>query len=212
MSRWALSGALGLLSLGCAAGRQVLEPRVDPAVGALAQPGVAPSKSDYAIQPEDVLQITVFQEPDLTTRARVTSNGEIIVPLLGRVVIAGLTVTQVQETLTQLLAEDYLVNPQVQVFIDATQNPRKVVVTGAVNRPGSYAIPTERPTTLMEAIAMAGGFSKEAAMNHTRIIRIEHGQKQTIRVKVSDIIMKGDKTKDVVVRSNDIVFVPESFF
>jgi polysaccharide export outer membrane protein len=169
--------------------------------------------SEYTVQPEDVLQITVYEEPDLTTKARVASSGEMTFPLLGRVPVAALTVTQVQEKLTTLLAEDYLVNPQVQVFVDTgSSNPRKVVVTGAVNKPGSYAIPAERPTNLIEAIALAGGFSEEAAPNSTRIVRVEDGQQQTIRVRANDVITKGDKTQDVVVRPNDIVFVPESFF
>ena len=165
----------------------------------------------YGIQPEDILEITVYEEPDLTTKSRVTSSGEITVPLLGRVAVMGLTVAEVQEKLTTLWAADYLVNPQVQVFIE-TYHARNVFVTGSVNKPGSYAIPTEQPTTLLEAIAMAGGFSNEAAPNGTRIIRIEEGQEKMITVKVDNIIKKGDKTQDVVVRPSDIIFVPESFF
>ena len=99
-------------------------------------------------------------------------------PLLRTAFLAkgfGLTVAQAQEKLMALLAANYLVAPQVQVFLDTISNPRKVFITGAVNRPGSYTISTDRPTTIMEAIAMAGGFSKEAAVNKTRIIRIENG-------------------------------------
>ena len=171
-----------------------------------------PSTGEYTIQPDDILLITVFEEPDLTTKARVTRSGEMAFPLLGHVAVAGLEVAQVQEKLTTLLAADYLVNPQVQVFVDTTLSSRKVFVTGAVNKPGSYAIPIERPTTLMETIAMAGGFSQAAAPNKTRIVRVEEGQEQTIPVHADDIVKKGDKTQDVAVRPNDIIFVPESFF
>jgi polysaccharide export outer membrane protein len=171
----------------------------------------APSGYGYTIQPEDVLQITVYEEPDLTTRARVTSRGEVTFPLLGNVPVAGLMLEQVQDKLTRLLETDYLVNPQVQVFIESYR-PLNVFVTGSVSRPGSYPIPTERPTTVMEAVAMAGGFSEEAAINKTRIIRIENGLEKTIEVRVNDIITRGDKAKDVVVYANDIIFVPESFF
>jgi len=171
----------------------------------------APSRGAYTIQPEDVLQFTVYGEPDLSTRSRVTSSGEIAFPLLGRVAVADLTVPQVKERLETLLAKDYLVNPQVQVFIES-YHPRNVFVTGAVNKPGSYPIPVEKPTTLMETIAMAGGFSKVAAPNSTRIVRIENGQQRIIYVRANDIIQKGDKNQDVEVRSNDIIFIPESFF
>ncbi len=170
-----------------------------------------PLPNEYALQPDDVLSVTVYQEPDLTTKARVTSTYEIMIPLLGHVSVEGLTATQVQEKLTHLLGEDYLVNPQVQVFVEM-YHPRNVTVTGAVNKPGSYPIATERPTTLMEALAMAGGFSPAASINGTRIIRMDNGVERTITVKVNDIVKHGNKNKDVVVRPNDIIFVPESFF
>lgn len=166
---------------------------------------------EYRVQPEDILQITVYEEPDLTTKVRVAGSGEINFPLLGRVRVAGLSVIEVQEKVTRLLAEDYLVNPQVQVFIES-YHARNVFVTGSVNKPGSYPLPPGKPTTLMEAITMAGGFSKAAAVNGTRIIRIENGHETTINVKANDIMKKGDKAKDVEVRPNDVIFVPESFF
>jgi polysaccharide export outer membrane protein len=165
----------------------------------------------YTIQPEDELQISVYQEPDLTTRTRVSSTYEIVMPLLGRVSVAGLTVTQVQDRLTQLLGADFLVNPQVQVSVES-YHARNVFVTGAVKRPGSYPIPIERPTTVMEILSMAGGFVDGAAVNSTRIIRNERGVERTIEVRAGDIVKKGDKAQDVDVRANDIIFVPESFF
>ncbi|MBI4004240.1 MAG: polysaccharide biosynthesis/export family protein [Candidatus Omnitrophica bacterium] len=184
-----------------------------PAEEAVADPAppLAPATYGYTIQPEDVLRITVFEEPDLATLARVTAAGTITFPLLGHIDVAHLDVTQVQEKLTRLLGEDFLVNPQVHVFIES-YHLQHVFVTGSVNKPGSYPIPTERPTTVMEAVALAGGFSEEAAVNKTKIIRIGEGKEQTIQVRVDDIIKRGDKTKDVVVYANDIVFVPESFF
>ena len=170
-----------------------------------------PAQDEYRVQPDDVLQIDVYEEPDLTTKVRVTGSGEINFPLLGRMYVAGLSVIEVQEKFTQSLGQDYLVNPQVQVFIE-TYHARNVFVAGAVAKPGSYALPTGRPTTVMEAITMAGGFSEDAAINNTRIIRIQEGREQTIPVKVNDIIKKGDKNKDVQVLPNDVIFVPESIF
>ncbi len=166
---------------------------------------------EYKIQPEDILQITVYEEPDLTTKVRVATSGEIIFPLLGRLKVVGLSVMELQEKLTELLASDYLVNPQVQVFIES-YHARDVFVTGAVTKPGSYPLPAGKTMTVMEAITMAGGFSKEAAINGTRIIRIENGKETTLHIRANDIIKKGDKSKDEEVRPNDVVFVPESFF
>jgi len=232
--RWLIVAYLGVTGLGCAtahrhrgeavlpetvveptstANEQQLTASLEAAAQAPGQPTPIepPRVEEYTLQPDDILQITVYEEPDLTTRARVTSSGGIAFPLLGHVGVAGLTVPQVQEKLTQLLAEDYLINPQVQVFIEA-YHLRNVFVTGAVNRPGAYPIPIEKPTTLMEAIAMAGGFSNVAAPNNTRIVRLEEGQQRTLNVRADDIVRKGDKTQDVPVRPNDIIFVPESFF
>lgn len=166
---------------------------------------------DYRIQPEDVIQIAVYEEPELTTRVRVSGSGEVNFPLLGRITVAGLTVGAVQEKVTKALGDDYLVNPQVQVFID-TYHARNVFVTGAVNRPGAYPLDSGKRATLMETIAMAGGFRQDAAMNSIRVIRVTNGKENTFIVKAKDIIQKGDKTKDVEVLSNDVVFVPESIF
>lgn len=173
--------------------------------------GKNPPLEEYRIQSEDILQIGVFEEPNLSTKVRVTTSGEIHFPLLGRLQVAGLSVPELQEKMTRLLAQDYLVNPQVQVFIE-TYHAREVFVTGSVNKPGAYPLPAGKTTTLMEAIALAGGFHERAAVNRTRIIRIENGQEKTINVKANDIIKKGDKSKDAEVRPNDVIFVPESFF
>ena len=171
--------------------------------------GSRPEGGEYTVQPEDVLQVTVFEEPDLTTKVRVIRTGEITYPLLGKVRVAGMTVDQVQEKLTELLERDYLVHPQVQVFID---KPRNVFVSGQVHRPGSYPVSVEKATTVMEVISLAGGFTQDADLNGTRIIRMENGQKKTLRVRLADVVNKGDKGQDTVVQPEDIVFVPESFF
>ena len=166
---------------------------------------------DYHLQPEDILSITVYEQPDLTTRARITSEGKISFPLLGKVKAAGLTVSELKDKIQELLSKDYLVNPQVHVFIEE-YHVKQISVLGAVKSPGRYDMYTERETTLLEAIAMAGGFSDVAAVNHTRIIRSEEGEKSVIQIRITDITKKGQKEKDVALKPGDIVFVPESFF
>ena len=173
-------------------------------------PGASTAPSEYMVQPDDVLLVSVYDEPTLTTRTRVSHVNDINFPLLGRVDITGLTLLKVGQKIAQLLEKDYLVNPQVSIYIESYHASR-IFVTGAVNKPGSYTIPAGQQTTLMEAITMAGGFSKSAAINRTRIIRIENGKEKTINVPANDII-NGDKNKDVQVSSNDVIFVPESFF
>ncbi len=197
-----LAAFFGILSEGVSVAAE--SPSLSPQVQ-------SPTLEEYKIQPEDILQITVYEEPDLTTKVRVTTRGEINFPLLGHLQVTGLSVMELQEKITTLLAQDYLINPQVQIFIE-TYHARDVFVTGAVAKPGSYPLPAGKSTTVTEAITMAGGFSKSASLNGTRIIRNQGGKETTIHVKAGDIVKKGDKSKDVEVQPNDVVFIPESFF
>jgi len=166
---------------------------------------------EYKVETGDVLTITVYEQPDLTTKARVGPKGDITFPLLGNVNLTGLTVSETEEKIESLLKEDYLVNPQVNVFIEE-YHPKKVFVMGFVNQPGEYELFRDRPTTILEAITMAGGFKEGAAQNGTKIIRMEDGQEVTIPVKITDITNKGYKERDIAIKAGDIVVVPESFF
>ncbi len=167
--------------------------------------------SYYKICPEDVLQINVYEQPDLSVKTRVAPNGEITYPLLGNVLVSGMTLGYIEKKIAELLEKDYLVNPQVTVFIEE-YHPKKVYVMGAVEKPGAYDMPKEHPMTAMEAVVLAGGFSKKAAQNDTCVIRAENGGKKKIKVRVTDITRKGEKDKDIPMEENDMVFVPESFF
>jgi polysaccharide export outer membrane protein len=166
---------------------------------------------DYKIETGDVLIITVYNQADLTTKTRVGPNGEISFPLISTVQVGGLTLDEAQKKITSLLAQDYLVNPQVSIFIEE-YHPKKVFVMGFVNKPGEYELFKDRPTTVIEVITMAGGFKEGAAQNGTKIIRKENGAEITIPIKVTDITSKGNKDKDVELKLGDVIVVPESFF
>lgn len=166
---------------------------------------------EYKLQPGDVLRITVHDQPDLTTQTRVTSEGFITFPLLGKIFLRGLTAQQLEFRIKELLEKDYLVSAQVLVFIEA-YHPRQVSVLGEVKTPGKYDMPEEKDLTFLEAIAMAGGFGKDADLDKTQIIRTIDGKKETIKIKVTDITKKGQKEKDIILEPGDIIFIPESFF
>ncbi|MFA5142998.1 MAG: polysaccharide biosynthesis/export family protein [Candidatus Omnitrophota bacterium] len=168
-------------------------------------------RTEYKLQPTDVITITVHGQPDLATKTRITADGYISFPLLGKVSIAGLTVPEVEQKLKESLEKDYLVNAQVLVFIEE-YNARQVSVIGEVKNPGKYELPGEKDMTLMQAIAMAGGFTKFADITKTKVMRIEDGKKKTIVINVKNITEKGDKDKDITLQAEDIVVVPESFF
>ena len=168
-------------------------------------------KPEYKLQPTDVITLNVHGQPDLTNKTRITAEGYITFPLVGKVSVAGLTVPELEQKLKELLEKDYLVNAQVLAFIEE-YNSRQVSVIGEVKSPGKYALPGEKEMTLMQAIAMAGGFTKFADLTKTKVMRSENGEKKTIVINVKSITEKGDKDQDIILRAEDIVVVPESFF
>ncbi|MFA6637163.1 MAG: polysaccharide biosynthesis/export family protein [Candidatus Omnitrophota bacterium] len=166
--------------------------------------------SGYRIGPENVLQIDVYygRDRELSRKVRVSSRGRINFPLLGEVEAAGITVAELEQRLTELLDRDYLVNPQVSVFIEKYST---VSILGQVKEPGSFEI--KGRLSLIELISLAGGFTKIASTNDVRIIRTtSDGTKSTIRVRANDIINRGREEDDIPLEPGDIVTVPESFF
>lgn len=165
----------------------------------------------YKLQPSDVLNITVHGQPDLTTKTRVTTDGYISFPLLGKVTAGGLTVQELEESLKESLEKSYLVNAQVLIFIEQ-YHPRQVSVVGEVTKPGKYDMTEEKDMTLLEMIALAGGFTKDADIKNVKVMRQEDGKQKTIKVNVRDITVKGRKESDIVLKADDVIVVPESFF
>ena len=166
---------------------------------------------EYQIGPENVLQIDVYygKGEKISQKVRVSSRGFINFPLIGEVEVMGLTVTALQDKLTKLLGDDYLVNPQVTVFIEEYST---VSIMGEVKRPGVY--PIKGRLTVMELISIAEGFTKIAAPNKVKVIHTTlDGSKQENVVRVYDIINKDSSDNDnMVLRSGDMVIVPESLF
>ncbi len=158
---------------------------------------------DYRLGPDDSLRVSVYREPELDRKVRISADGFISFPLLGKVKAEGLTTLELENSLKDELKK-YLINPQVSVFITEFST---VTVTGQVKKPGAY--PLKGGLTVIEAIGMAQGFTGSAAQNDVNVMRIEDGGKKTIRVRVADINKRGDKTRDVLLQRGDIVFVPE---
>jgi len=111
---------------------------------------------DYQVGPEDQLAIVIFGQDNLSRELRVNGQGEIAMPLVGVVKVAGLTPQEVQKRLEELYNARFLVNPQITVTVKEFRHQR-VAVTGAVAKPGSYEI--IGPRTLLEVLSLAGGFS-----------------------------------------------------
>jgi polysaccharide export outer membrane protein len=121
-----------------------------------------------------------------------------------------------QQTTTQLRLGDIkkgletteiVLKPNDTIFVEKIG---KVTVLGEVSRPGTFELKDR--LTVLEAIAMAGGFTDVASINSTRIIRAEEGSKKVIRIKVTDITRRGQREKDIELFPGDIIYVPESLF
>jgi polysaccharide export outer membrane protein len=118
--------------------------------------------NDYRIGAKDLLEITVFELPELSQTVRVSEDGSITLSLLGRVEVAGLTAQELEKKLAGLLDKQYTKGAHVTVFIKEYQ---KVSVIGAVGRPGQYEI--VGPTTLLQVIAQAGGLTASPSASRT---------------------------------------------
>lgn len=182
----------------------------DEAVIAAALQQVRAPKTDYKLCGADLLDVTVFQQTDLNRKVRVSQNGTISFPLIGAVKVGGLSVAEAEAVMSRKLA-DYLVNPQVSLFITEYGN-KKIFVLGEVKKPGSYDLPTESRMTVLEAISLAEGFTPVAAPDKTKVIRVADGKNQVFLIVVSDITRNGQKEKDITLEPNDVVYVPQSFF
>lgn len=168
------------------------------------------SENDYTIGGKDVLQIIVFEEVDLSSDGiRVSNDGFITFPLVGRVRVDGLTTHQVERKLTHLLEKDYLVNPQVGVHLKEYSS-KIVNVLGAVKTRG--AIPLKGPSTLLEVLGRAGGVNIDEAGQNLTILRSlpGHGDVKNITVNLDRLLKEGDLSQNIALQNKDTVFVPQA--
>lgn len=151
----------------------------------------------------DVIRLVFAGAPELNNQQKIRSDGKISLAMVGETRAAGLTVPQLQESLTALY-KPQLQNPAVLVTLDTSANA--VIISGEVNAPGRRVF--DKPTTLLEAIMEAGGFSGFANKKKVTLIRVEGGQYRTEVVDMSGAL-KGEETDVVYVRGGDIINVPE---
>ena len=171
-------------------------------------PQVAPAAATSAsLGPGDLIEVRVFEEADLSGPYRVAPGGTIDFPLCGKVQVQGLNTSATADTLTKCLGEKYLKHPQVTVLL-REYNSKKIFVFGEVQKPGTF--PYEEDMSIIQAITMAGGFTKVASKNDIAVTRQVEGKETKIRVPVADI--GTGREKNFRLQPGDIVFVPESIF
>jgi len=160
---------------------------------------------EYKIGPKDLLEIKVFELPELNQTVRVSEDGSITLPLLGRVMIEGLTKDAVERKLADLLEEKYLKNAQLSVFIKEYQSNR-VAVIGAVEKPGMYELIGR--FTLLQMISQAGGF-KENVANELFVLREgKNGITAKIAIDLEDLLINGNQNLNIPLQPNDVINIP----
>ncbi len=162
--------------------------------------------ADYIVGPGDVLEISVYDHPDLQTRVRVDSGGTIVMPLLGQVEVGELTIAGIGEKITALLADGYLVNPQVNVFVTDFRS-KKVVVLGRINKPG--LIELSGSISLLELISRAGGLEQDAGETAT-VKRKVDGRDELIPIDLESLIEGGDLSQNIPILDGDTVVISKS--
>ncbi|MCK4764552.1 MAG: polysaccharide biosynthesis/export family protein [Candidatus Aminicenantes bacterium] len=165
--------------------------------------------ASYKLGPKDLIKITVFDVPDLNITVRISADGTITLPLLGRIETRGLTRFQLERELARLLEAKYLRNAQVTIFVQEYHS-NTVSVMGEVGKPGTYELIGRQ--TLLQVLSSAGGLS-EAASDRIIIIRqYKSGSSRSLAIDLDDLMVKGDPRLNIPLRAGDIINIPGDRF
>jgi polysaccharide export outer membrane protein len=157
-----------------------------------------------------VLDVKVFQEDELSGRSRVAQDGTVTLPLLGQVKVAGMSMDGAARHVHQLLENDYLVNPRVLITLVESVKPRFTIL-GQVQAPGMYELPEGEALSLLQAISLAGGYTRLA--NPARItLRRSVGGGEIIKQFDGKALAKGRSPKPERIQAGDTIYVPERVF
>jgi len=199
---WCRQFLSALIVLGGLTGCAHQKSRTQTAAGIV---GLPPPEDRLGI--DDVFEVRVFGETELSGTYRVSAEGTIDFPFAGRIRVAGLRIDEVQATLVEKLKSGYLRSPQVSVMIK-NWNSRKVSVLGQVQKPGSVDFFPNM--TIVDAIALAGGFTSIADKNTVNLRREVAGKVETRTFPVADI--SEGRYPNIPVLPGDVVVVEERLF
>ncbi|HEX3204203.1 MAG TPA: polysaccharide biosynthesis/export family protein [Nitrospiraceae bacterium] len=194
---------LGLISLtGMLVACNPFDPKPEPSAIANATYSVG----DYKIGPEDVLEVIVWRNQDLSKVVTVRPDGKVSLPLIGDVVAVGLTPDQLTKEVISRL-KDYKENPNVSVVVQQV-NSYGIYVLGEVAHPGKYQLKSY--TTVLQAVSMAGGFTPYAAKNKMFMLRKIPDKDTEVRIPIDydEIVSGEDSTHNAIMIPGDTLVVP----
>ncbi len=165
----------------------------------------AHSDNSYVIGANDILAINVWKEPDISRSVPVRSDGKISLPLVGELQAGGETPRQLEEEITKRL-QSYISEPEVTVIVSESKS-QKINIMGMVARPGAYLLTSS--TTVLDAIAMAGGFKDFAKQKSIYVLRpAPDGTQKRIPFNYKDVIKGKDPEQNIRLQAGDTVVVP----
>lgn len=177
-----------------------------------------PKSMDFSVGGYDVIDITVYEEPDLSREnVRISADGYISFPLVGRIKVDGLTSSGIESLISDKLAEgDYLLNAHVSVTVKEFRS-KQFMVLGSVKSPGSY--PLSAKERVLDAVSKAGGIDFEQGGKEAMIIRTENlntgkSEKIVIRIELSALLKGGDQISNILLADKDLIYIPraESYY
>jgi len=177
--------------------------------GAGVPAGNGGASGDYMLQPGDTLELVVYREPDLNMRSKIGKDGMVQLPLLGEVKLAGLALRSASALVRQKYNADYVVEPQIYLNI-AAYNPRRFTIIGQVGRPGTYEFAGSESLGMLEAVGMAGGFTRIADRGHVLVKRREGDAVRTIKVNAKKLSETGIDRFEL--KPGDVINVGESWY
>lgn len=162
----------------------------------------------YTIGPGDVLEISVWQHPELDRIVTVRPDGRMSFSLIGDVNANGLTPAGLDRIITGMLSK-YVQKPEVTVIVTGVSiKSTQILILGQVARPGAY--PMGESLTVLEAVAIAGGYTESAGLRRVTVIRQSRAETpKVIKVNLKKVIAKGDRSRNIILEPGDVVHLPK---
>lgn len=193
-----------LMAVSCALTQKLKKNEVDPKLSEAEKDLVV---SEFVLGVGDEVELTVYRHDDLNKKVRIPPDGVNTFPLIGEIPTKGMSIHQLRKKIKDSLSV-YLVDPQISLEVSSFKG-QKIFILGEVNNPGVYQIDT--PTTIIEAIAKAGGYTLDGKYNSVILIRGGPEKPELKRLDLKKTFATGDLSQNVFLKNGDVVYVPRTF-
>jgi protein involved in polysaccharide export with SLBB domain len=167
--------------------------------------------TDYRLSPDDLLDFRIYQEPDFDAVIRVSGDGTAIFPMIGKIDVADKTIGQATEILRKRYMEGFLANPQVNLTV-RTYARKVFTILGQVQKPGTYQFEAGQPLTLLQAIGLAGGYTRIANPSNVTVKRSAGGAENVYHFNAKKMAKSPESYSTFRIMPGDVITVAESIF